>query len=118
MATEVLYLGRDNTIDLLLKRENDAGVSEAVDLANVTQIDAIFRADTNVTVSSSGEASGPIRWNQVGYADGEIRIEFSSVQEADLSEGLYPVTIVTFDANNTDGIIFGEIGVKVKLASG
>ena len=114
MATEVLYLGRDNTFDLLLKRENDAGVAVAIDLTNVTQIDAVFKADTDVTVSSSGEASGPIRWSGGDFDTGEIRIEFNAVQETNLGEGLYSTEIITYDSNNTDGIVWGSVDVQVR----
>jgi len=113
MAQEVVYIGRDNTIDLLLKAENDAGVSVAQDLSGITQIIIIF--NEAVSISSVNNETGLITWAVDGYDTGEIRISLDEDAEANLVDGhLYSVSIVVFDAGNTDGIVWGTIGIRAK----
>jgi hypothetical protein len=118
MAEETLYLGRDNINDFLLKAENDEGVLVPWPLdgvvddigMDVTEIDAIFNAD--VTINSDDNENGPIMWAKTGYGVGEIRFDFSALEEADLTAGLYNVTIVVYDLSNTDGIVWGTYPVR------
>ena len=115
---EIHYLGRSNIINLQLKAEVE-GVATAQDLGaaglDVTQIDAIFEA-LGVTIESTLKATGPITWDQAGYETGEIRIDLSVAQEADIvaSDTPYTVIIVVYNADNLEGIVWGNIGVVVK----
>lgn len=104
---EVIYLDRDNSVDLILKKD---GVAE--DLSSVTQIDAVF--DTSVTIESTNAATGPIKWNQAGYDDGEIRIDLTDSDEADIDTGQYTVKIFTYTSEYTDGIYWGEVSIRVR----
>ena len=103
MATEIVYLGHDNTVDLLLKADGTAQ-----DLSSVTKITATF-GDT--LIESTNAANGPITWAQSGYETGEIRL---ALGDQSISTGSYNVPIVVYDAVNTDGIVWGTVTVIVK----
>ncbi len=104
MTTEIVYLDHDNSIDLILKADGTAR-----DLSNVTKITATF---DDTTIESEDAAAGPIRWNQDGYATGEIRLFLG---DQNISADRYStVYIVTYDPDNTNGIVWGSIRVEVK----
>ena len=67
MTTEIVYLGHDNTIDLLLKADD-----EAQDLSLATRITATFNDGTFI---DSDDSSAPITWAESAYDTGEIRID-------------------------------------------
>ena len=104
MTTDIIYLGHDNTVDLLLKANN-----VAFDLSDVTSITATF-GDT--TITSVDKAGGTITWDQSGYDTGEIRIDMGD-QDITASNKPYSVPIVTYDAVNTTGIVWGKIRILV-----
>lgn len=91
--TEHVYLGRNNTIDLILKSD---GVAQ--DLASVTRIVAVFG---DVPVSSEDHENGDITWDIDGYDTGEIRIAAGA---AEITAGTYSVAVIVYDPSNTDGI--------------
>ena len=66
MQTEIIYLARNNTIDLTLKAD---GVAQ--DLSSVTKITATIGSDL---LESEDATGGVIRWSGDGYSTGEIRI--------------------------------------------
>lgn len=106
MATEKLYLGRDNTVDLVLKAD---GV--AVDLAAVTSIKATFN---QVEIISTDKAAGLIKWDQGGWDTGEIHLDCAD--DSDLKSqggGTWDVAIVVVDPSNTKGIDWGTIRIEV-----
>jgi len=106
MATEYLYLGRENTIDLILKAD---GV--AVDLSAVTQIKAVFNT---VVISSTNPAAGLIKWAQGGYDTGEIRLDCAGDTNLETQgAGIWDVPIITYDPSNTDGIQWGFVRIEV-----
>jgi len=107
MATEIVYLGHDNTIDLLLKADDTAQ-----DLSGVTKITATF-GDT--LIESTDDANGAITWNQAGYDTGEIRL---ALGDQSITADRYMVPIVVYDATNTDGIVWGYIAIEVKAEVG
>ena len=103
MRPEYIYLGHDNTVDLLLKADNQDGLgSVAIDLENVTKITLSFG---DVLIESIDKANGVITWDQVGYAVGEIRIDIGG--EA-IPADAYRVSIVVYDASATDGIVWED----------
>jgi hypothetical protein len=104
VKTEIVYLGRDNTIDLLLKADD-----VAVDLSSVTKITASFGS---VLVSSTDSAAGAIKWSGAGFDTGEIRIDVGA--ETIPVKTKYSVPIVVYDAVNTNGVHWGEVPVQVK----
>ena len=106
MATEKLYLDRDNTVDLILKAE---GV--AVDLAPVTEIKAVF---DQVEIISTDKAAGLITWDQGGYDTGEIRLECAD--DSTLKSqggGTWDVAIISIDGSNPIGVHWGNVRIEV-----
>jgi len=105
MTVDTIYLGHDNTVDLVLKVDN-----VAFDLSDITSITATFG---DVTITSTDKVSGTITWDQPGYDTGEIRLDMGG-QAITASKKPYSVPIVTYDAINTTGIVWGEHRILVK----
>ena len=95
---EIIYLNRDNSIDLQVYSD-----SSAADLASVTEIRLALGS---VTISSTDSVNGLIRWNKAGYETGEIRI-LAGLSTA-LSTGRYNAALVVFDAGSTNGIVWDD----------
>jgi hypothetical protein len=106
---EYVYLGRDNTVDLVLKKKHpvDDATWVAVELTAATKITATFGADL---VESTDKAAGPITWDQVGYDTGEIRLALGA--EA-LTPGAYEVPIIVYDAVFTAGVQWKKVDITV-----
>ncbi len=104
MDTEVVYLGHDNTIDLLLKAS-----SSAASLSGVSNITATF--DSDLIDGSSSASSGAITWQGSSYATGEIRLTLGGQS---IDAGRYDVPIVVFDASNSTGIVWDIIPIRVR----
>lgn len=104
MTTEIIWLGHDNTIDLLLKAD---GVAQ--DLASVTKITATFGS---TMITSEDHAAGAILWNNDGYDTGEIRLDLG---DQSIDPGGYGVPIVVYDPSNTEGIVWGTIHVAARV---
>jgi hypothetical protein len=106
MTTEIVYLGRDNRIDLLLKADG-----AAVDLASVTRMDLVVGA---VTVTSANASNDPIRWAQEDYATGEVRMSLGAVTGLAASANACAATLIVFDGSNPRGIVWGTVNVLIK----
>lgn len=103
MDTEVIFLGHDNVINLLLKAS-----SSAVSLAGVTVITATF---DDLLVTNSSASSGAITWAGSGYATGEVRLALGAQS---IDPGRYDVPIVIFDASNITGIVWDIVPIRVR----
>ena len=93
MKKETVFLGHDNSIDLLLKAD---GVAQ--DLSSVTKITASFGS---VLISSEDSTGGAIRWSGTGYETGEIRLLLG---DQAIPAGKYKVPIIVYDPANANGI--------------
>lgn len=103
MSAETVYLGHDNSIDLILKAD---GV--AISLAAVTAMTITF--GTKKVESDNGDAD-PIRWNKPGYATGEVRLFLGAEV---ITPGLYVAApLIVYDASNDDGVVWTTIGINV-----
>jgi len=102
MEREIVYLGHENSIDLILKAD---GI--AVALTSVTRM--TLTLGTTLIDSENGGAD-PIRWIQTGYATGEIRLFLG---DQTISAGNYQAPLVVYDPTNTDGIVWGFIPITV-----
>ena len=103
---ELIWLGRDNSIDLVLYSN-----SSAVDLTASNEMRLSFKNST-VIITSTDNAAGLIRWGSTSWDTGEIRIMAggSSV----LIPGRYTATLVVFDPSNTDGVVWdNDIPIRV-----
>jgi len=103
--SEIVYLGRDNSIDLLLMADR-----VAVDLSSVTQVD--LRIGTTV-ISSTTPASGPIRWAQAGYQTGELRLYLGD-QALTVQSAAQAAWLVIYDPANPGGIVWGSLVLFVQ----
>jgi len=103
MEHEIVYLGHDNRIDILLKADGSA-----VDLSSVTRMTLSFDA---VLINSDNGDSDPIQWAKAGYATGEVRISLGSQQ---IPAGSYRAPLVVYDPSNPDGIVWGRIVIQVE----
>jgi hypothetical protein len=101
VETELVFLGHDGSIDLLLKADNQDGLgSVAIDLENVTKITATFGV---VLVESTDKAAGIITWDQPTYRTGEIRMKLGAQS---IAVGNVDVALVVYDASILNGVVW------------
>ena len=101
MDREVLYLGRDNTIDVQLKADGSAQ-----DLSGVTHMMAIF---SGVTFTSVGRET----W--FDWTTGPTGVLYMKLSGATgVMAGIYNMELIVFDTSNTSGVHWGVIPVVVK----
>jgi len=112
MNTETVYLGHDNSIDLILKSKIPPyGPWSAIDLSGVSKITLKIGSKL---VESTNQASDLIRWVQSGYVTGEIRMFLGSLSSTDVPPNLYSAFLTVYDSSNDDGIVWGMIPLIVK----
>jgi len=102
MQTEFVYLGHDNSIDLILKSNGTA-----VDLSDVTDMTLTFGAKL---IKSDNGDSDPIRWIKSGYDTGEIRLFLGDQM---IRAGNYNAPLIVYDPTNPNGIFWGSIPITV-----
>jgi hypothetical protein len=107
MKSEIVYLGRDNSIDLLLKAD---GV--AVDLSAASKMTLAFGTTLIESENGGGE---PIRWAQSGYKTGEIRLKLG---DESILPGNYRAPLIVHDPASPDGIHWGYIPIVIVAESG
>ena len=110
MATrrEIIYLGRDNAIELILK----AGDSKtAQDLSGVTHMEAVFSGTTFSSVTS-GYFDWQDRTVGSGTTTGWVKLTFG--QATTLSPGAYKAELIVYDATWDDGLLWGTVPIRVK----
>jgi hypothetical protein len=108
MLTEYVYLGRDNSIDLILKADD-----VVVNLSSVTAMEIVIG---DVVISSDNGDADPIRWAKAGYDTGEVRLYLGG--EETIIAGDYTGTsnrasLIVIDAGNPNGIHWSDIPMKV-----
>ncbi len=100
---ELVFLGRSNTNDFILKED---GV--AVDLGGLTKIDLLFDDTTLVTNTTAAEY--PIKWdeNETGE-QGKIMCQLG---DKNIATGARTAKLITYDASNPDGVVWsGQNGI-------
>lgn len=101
--SEVIYKGRDNTIDLQLS--SDSGIA---DLSGVTKIELVDSFGRTATISSADHSD----WFDTTEGGGILKI---SLGMADLSIGKsYTFEIILYDTDNTNGINWGQFMAVVR----
>ena len=101
MITEIVVLGRDNTVDLLLKTDGDAQPLDAV-----TRMVLIVGG---VTVDS---AVVPAAFDWHTGTTGKLVLDLGGVSS--LTTGLKTATLYVYDPSNTDGIRWGSIKLNIE----
>ena len=100
MDKEILYVGRDNTIDVILKADGSA-----VNLSGTTHVSLVFSGST---ISSVGRTTW---FDWTSGTTGEIKFKLGGTT---IAAGAYDAELITFDLTNTRGISWGIIPVLVK----
>jgi len=99
---DIIYLGADNTNELLLKVD---GVSQ--DLSSVTQIKLKF--DDGIEVTNTTGTAFPIKWLGLGVT-GKVILQLGDLA---LTEGERSAILTTIDPTNQDGIVWsGQNGIR------
>ena len=100
-AIEVVYLGHDNTIDLVLKKN---GVPD--NLSTITKVEITIGA----TVINS--VANPLAFDLSKIAIGTLVLKLG---DQPIPSGNYSrCEIVVFDATRPGGLVWGAIGIIVK----
>ena len=98
---EKVYLGRDNSIDLILLAD-----SSAVDMSGIVKI-GLKIGKSYLTETTLTYTTGYIRWNQVGYDAGEVRL-YLGLASSVLKPGRYSASLVVYDSVSTNGIVWDD----------
>lgn len=106
MATEVFYNDRDNTIDLLLKKDG-----AAQDLSAITKI--ILKVGTAKTITDESSTAWPIKWTGLGTT-GKIQMQLG---DQEIPVDVYYCTLILFDATNDNGVVWAD-DLKISAKSG
>ena len=99
---EIGYIGRENTIDLLLQSNGSA-----VDLSGTTSIS--LKLGTHLITSTNTTAS--ISWGGA-YATGEVRLHLGNLST--LTAGIYDASLSAADASTPLGVVWSNIGIQIK----
>jgi len=103
MDLEIVFLGHDNSIDLILKADGTVQ-----NLSSVTKMTLSFG---DLLIESTNEDTDSIRWAKDGYATGEVRLFLGG--EA-IDPEMYHAPLVVYDETNDDGIVWGTIPISVE----
>lgn len=105
-VTEIVYLNRDNTVDLLLKADGVAEDLTAVTRMIVKQEDGDWSVDSDTYPSAFDWAPG---------TTGKVILDLAAALAAeDVSAGKYISRLVVYDPSNTNGIVWGTFLLIVK----
>ena len=102
---EIIYLGRDNAINLLLKTDGSA-----YDLSSASTIEAVF---SGVTISSTTHPAW-FDWLSASLTTGEFSMTLGYASGNSITSGTnYKTEIIVYDSSNTSGVMWGTVPIKV-----
>ena len=102
---EIVYLGRNNTIDLLLKADGSAQDLSAVTRMIVKQNDGDWEIDYD-------DYNNAFNWN-TGIT-GKVILDMAAALAAEtVAAGEYIVRLIVYDPTNIDGIIWDLFVLEV-----
>jgi len=105
MTREIVYLGRDNSVDLLLKED---GV--AYNLSGFTDMTLVVGS---VEITSDNGSTSSIRWSKDGYDTGEVRLYIGN--ESSLVAGKFCCPLVVYDESTyTNGLVWGYVDLTLR----
>jgi len=102
MITEIVYLGHDNTIDLLLKADGSA-----VDLSAVTRM----TLEVDSTVIDSAVSTDAFDWDT--GVTGKLILALGGES---ITAGAYKATLTVYDPDNADGLVWSQFNLVVHAA--
>ena len=100
MDKELIYLGRNNPIELILKANN-----VAQNLSGVTHMELVI---SGVTYSSV--TTGYFSWS--GSTIGYVKLTFGNAPG--LSVGSYNAELIVYDVSHSYGVMWGKVPLKVE----
>ena len=100
MEREIVYLGRDNRIDLLLLSDNSP-----VDLSGTTHV--ILKI-SGVSISSVGRTD-LFDWSS--GTSGELRLKLGGTT---ISLGAYKMGVIVYNTIDDEGIHFGDVPIQIR----
>ena len=103
---ETIWVGRDNTIELILKANN---VAQA--LSSVTHMELVVSGVTYSSVTP-GYFDWQNRVSTSGTTTGWASLSFGGA--TNLTPGTYDCELIIYDAGNLQGIVWGEIPIRIK----
>ncbi len=111
MEREIIYLGRSNSVDFILKSQSATSTSSSA--ADLSGIDRVTLTIGSCAITSSNVAGQMIRWAQAGYVTGEVRISLGTI--VTMATGFYDAPLVVYDAGDTSlGLMWGKIPLRIK----
>lgn len=103
-----VWRGRDNTILLRLDRTAPSGDTSAVDLAGVSKMDLVINTG-EVLSCAYNTPDAEINWWDDSLAIGEVMLALGGwVESIDLSSGVYSGSLVLYDIDNPDGLVWSD----------
>jgi len=107
MSREIVYLGRDNTIDWQLQAD-----SVAVDLASVTRM-VLQIGDVTIDSDTDGMGEGnPFYWTGGVPTEGVANL-FLTLGGAELASGIQDAKLIVYDPDHAAGLVWTVEKVKV-----
>jgi len=102
---EIVYLGRDNTVDLLLKEDGSAKDLSAVTRMIVKQDDGDWEVDYDTYNNAFDWDTG---------TTGKVILDLAAALATEgVAAGEYVVRLVVYDPTNTDGLVWGRFVLEV-----
>jgi len=100
MLREIVYLNRDNTIDIILKADGTAA-----DLSSVTKMEIIVDDSTTISSVTSPDA--------FDWFEGSGKLILALGDEG-IDAGSYDAQLIVYDVDNPDGIMWSYINIVVR----
>ena len=101
---EIVYLDRDNTVDLLLKADGSAQDLSAVTRMVLADVGGKFTVDSAVSASAFDWDTG---------TTGKVIIDIGG---EDLPAGVYTVRLILIDPTNSNGNVWGDFELTIVQA--
>jgi hypothetical protein len=109
MAREMIYLGKDNTIDWQLQADG-----AAVDLASVTRMTVELSDGTTTTTLDSAELDGNGEGNAFYWIGGEVESTEANLflglgdaaENEGLATGFHRLRLTVYDPDHADGVVW------------
>lgn len=103
---ETIYIGRNNSIELILKANNTAQ-----SLSSVTHMEFVISGTTYSSVTA-GYFDWQDRGTSSGSTTGWVSLTFGNAPG--ITPGTYTAELIVYDAGNTNGILWGEIPLRIR----
>lgn len=101
--SDIIYRGHDNALVVILK-ENNTAISTTATTAMAITIGG-------VTIESTNGSTQLISWNKTTYVTGEVHLLLGKSTKID--SGVYQSPLVIYDADNPNGIVWGNLDLEV-----